>query len=158
MNEIFSYLGIHLSETLLKMRKFLSNEFETNRVGMRFEEWIQLIPLMEKESLNQKILSDRLAKDKTTISRLVDGWVKKGWVKRIQSSEDKRSFSLKLTTKGKSIWEKGIPVVKEADLVFKKNLSQENEKELFVTLFKIQTSIQFSETKNVPFENYPKPS
>ncbi|MCW7508413.1 MarR family transcriptional regulator [Leptospira levettii] len=151
MNEIFSYLGIHLSETLLQMRKFLANEFETNRVGMRFEEWIQLIPLMEKESLNQKTLSDRLAKDKTTISRLVDSWVKKGWVKRIQSNEDKRSFSLKLTTKGKSIWEKGIPVVKEADLVFKKNLSEENEKELFVTLFKIQTSIQFSETKNVPY-------
>ncbi|TGM43026.1 MarR family transcriptional regulator [Leptospira levettii] len=151
MNEIFSYLGIHLSETLLQMRKFLANEFETNRVGMRFEEWVQLIPLMEKESLNQKTLSDRLAKDKTTISRLVDGWVKKGWVKRIQSNEDKRSFSLKLTTKGKSIWEKGIPVVKEADLVFKKNLSEENEKELFVTLFKIQTSIQFSETKNVPY-------
>ncbi|MCW7472941.1 MarR family winged helix-turn-helix transcriptional regulator [Leptospira levettii] len=151
MNEIFSYLGIHLSETLLQMRKFLANEFETNRVGMRFEEWIQLIPLMEKESLNQKTLSDRLAKDKTTISRLVDSWVKKGWVKRIQSSEDKRSFSLKLTTKGKSIWEKGIPVVREADLVFKKNLSEENEKELFVTLFKIQTSIQFSETKNVPY-------
>jgi len=151
MNEVFSYLGIHLSETLLQMRKFLSNEFEKNRVGMRFEEWIQLIPLMEKESLNQKTLSDRLAKDKTTISRLVDGWVKKGWVKRIQSIEDKRSFSLKFTTKGKSIWEKGIPVVKEADLVFKKNLSQENEKELFVTLFKIQTSIQFSATKNVPY-------
>lgn len=151
MNEIFSYLGIHLSETLLQMRKFLANEFETNRVGMRFEEWIQLIPLMEKESLNQKTLSDRLAKDKTTISRLVDSWVKKGWVKRIQSSEDKRSFSLKLTTKGKSIWEKGIPVVREADLVFKKNLSEENEKELFVTLFKIQTSIQFAETKNVPY-------
>lgn len=151
MNEIFSYLGIHLSETLLQMRKFLANEFETNRVGMRFEEWIQLIPLMEKESLNQKTLSDRLAKDKTTISRLVDSWVKKGWVKRIQSIEDKRSFSLKLTTKGKSIWEKGIPVVREADLVFKKNLSEENEKELFVTLFKIQTSIQFSETKNVPY-------
>ncbi|MGJ4732954.1 MarR family winged helix-turn-helix transcriptional regulator [Leptospira levettii] len=151
MNEIFSYLGIHLSETLLLMRKFLANEFETNQVGMRFEEWVQLIPLMEKESLNQKTLSDRLAKDKTTISRLVDGWVKKGWVKRIQSNEDKRSFSLKLTTKGKSIWEKGIPVVKEADLVFKKNLSEENEKELFVTLFKIQTSIQFSETKNVPY-------
>ncbi|MCG6148373.1 MarR family transcriptional regulator [Leptospira levettii] len=151
MNEIFSYLGIHLSETLLLMRKFLANEFETNQVGMRFEEWVQLIPLMEKESLNQKTLSDRLAKDKTTISRLVDGWVKKGWVKRIQSNEDKRSFSLKLTTKGKSIWEKGIPVVREADLVFKKNLSEENEKELFVTLFKIQTSIQFSETKNVPY-------
>ncbi|GBF40804.1 MarR family transcriptional regulator [Leptospira ellinghausenii] len=151
MNEIFSYLGIHLSETLLQMRKFLAYEFETNRVGMRFEEWIQLIPLMEKESLNQKTLSDRLAKDKTTISRLVDSWVKKGWVKRIQSIEDKRSFSLKLTTKGKSIWEKGIPVVREADLVFKKNLSEENEKELFVTLFKIQTSIQFAETKNVPY-------
>ncbi|XDD43753.1 MarR family winged helix-turn-helix transcriptional regulator [Leptospira sp. WS60.C2] len=151
MNEIFSYLGIQLSETLLLMRKFLSSEFEAKHIGMRFEEWIQLLPLMEKESINQKGLSDRLAKDKTTISRLVDGWVKKGWVKRIQSPEDKRIFSLKLTPKGKSIWEKGLPVVQNADLVFKKNLKGEDEKDLFLLLFKIQSSIQFSETKNVPY-------
>ncbi|XDD47562.1 MarR family winged helix-turn-helix transcriptional regulator [Leptospira sp. WS39.C2] len=151
MNEIYSYLGIHLSETLLLMRKFLSNEFESKKVGMRFEEWIQLLPLMEKESTNQKGLSERLAKDKTTISRLVDGWVRKGWVKRIQSTEDKRIYELKITPKGKTTWEKGIPVVRGADEVFKRNLNEENEKELFLLLFKIQSGVQFSETKNVPY-------
>lgn len=150
MNEIFSFLGIQLSETLLLMRKFLSNEFESKKIGMRFEDWIQLFPLMEKESTNQKSLSDRLGKDKTTISRLVDGWVKKGWVKRTQNTEDKRIVFLKFTTKGKTIWEKGIPVVRGADEVFKRNLSVENEKELFYLLFKIQSAVQFSETKNVP--------
>ncbi|WP_244934721.1 MarR family winged helix-turn-helix transcriptional regulator [Leptospira jelokensis] len=150
MLEITSLLGIHFSQTLLLMRRYLSNQFELENVGMKFEEWIQLLPLQSKESTNQKQLSEMLAKDKTTVSRLVDGWVKKGWVKRIQMAEDKRVFVLILTTKGKNIWEKGIPVVIAADQVFKQNLNEGMEKELYMTLFKIQTAIQFSETKNVP--------
>ncbi|TGL21122.1 MarR family winged helix-turn-helix transcriptional regulator [Leptospira yanagawae] len=149
MLEITSLLGIHFSQTLLLMRRYLSNQFEIQKIGMKFEEWIQLLPLQSKESTNQKQLSELLAKDKTTISRLVDGWVKKGWVKRIQVAEDKRVYVLKLSTKGKNIWEKGIPVVIAADKVFKQNLNEGMEKELFLTLFKIQTAIQFSETKNV---------
>ena len=151
MIETFSFLGIHLSDTLLQMRRYLSHEFEGEKVGMKFEEWIQILPITKEEGLNQKQLSERLAKDKTTISRMVDGWVKKGWVKRIQTREDKRVFGLVLTGKGKLIWEKGLPVVRDADQIFKKNLSEENEKELYMILFKIQTSLQFSETKNVPY-------
>ncbi|TGL03229.1 MarR family transcriptional regulator [Leptospira bouyouniensis] len=149
MFEISSLLGIHFSQTLLLMRKYLSDLFETKKVGMKFEDWIQLLPLQSKENINQKHLSEMLAKDKTTVSRLVDGWVKKGWVKRYQSPDDKRIFVIKLTLKGKSIWDKGIPVVIAADQVFKQYLNEGNEKELFMILFKIQTSIQFSETKNV---------
>lgn len=142
---ISHYLGIYMSETLLLMRRFLVNEFEKKRIGMRFEEWMQLLPLTESETVSQKDLSDRLVKDKTTVSRLVDGWVKKTWVKREVSSHDKRFYILRFTKKGKEIWEKGLPIITSADEVFRKDLSDANEKDLYLLLFKIQSSVQLTE-------------
>ncbi|PJZ85508.1 MarR family winged helix-turn-helix transcriptional regulator [Leptospira harrisiae] len=136
-----------MSETLLLMRRFLSDEFIKNKIGMRFEEWMLLLPLTESENINQKELSFRLAKDKTTVSRLVDGWVRKSWVKRVVSDSDKRNYHLRLTKKGKEIWEKGLPVVTTADQIFRKELTDVDEKDLFLLLFKIQSSIQFANQK-----------
>ncbi|TGL86009.1 MarR family transcriptional regulator [Leptospira congkakensis] len=133
-----------MSETLLLMRRFLADEFSKNKIGIRFEEWMQILPLVESESLNQKVLSERLVKDKTTVSRLVDGWVKKSWVKREVSPQDKRNYVLRLTKKGKEIWEKGLPIVTAADLVFRKDLTEADEKELYLLLFKIQSSVQLN--------------
>lgn len=144
---IAGYLGIYMSETLLLMRRFLSDEFIKNKIGMRFEEWMLLLPLTESENINQKELSFRLAKDKTTVSRLVDGWVRKSWVKRVVSDSDKRNYHLRLTKKGKEIWEKGLPVVTTADQIFRKELTDVDEKDLFLLLFKIQSSIQFANQK-----------
>lgn len=145
---IASYLGIYMSETLLLMRRFLSDEFTKNKMGMRFEEWMLLFPLVDSESLNQKELSERLVKDKTTVSRLVDGWVKKSWVKRVVSDTDKRQYHLRFTKKGKEIWEKGIPIVSSADQVFRKDLSEKEERELYLLLFKIQSSVQLANREN----------
>ncbi|TGL33615.1 MarR family transcriptional regulator [Leptospira perdikensis] len=133
-----------MSETLLLMRRFLADEFSKNKIGMRFEEWMQILPLLESESLNQKELSERLVKDKTTVSRLVDGWVKKSWVKREVSPQDKRNYVLRLSKKGKEIWEKGLPIVTTADLVFRKDFTEADEKELYLLLFKIQSSVQLN--------------
>ncbi|MBM9592206.1 MarR family transcriptional regulator [Leptospira sp. 201903075] len=136
-----------MSETLLLMRRFLANEFTTKRIGMQFDEWMQLLPLVESEFLSQKDLSDRLVKEKTTVSRLVDGWVKKAWVKREVSPEDKRYYHLRFTKKGKDVWEKGLPIVASADSVFRKDLSDTDERDLYLLLFKIQSSVQLAKEK-----------
>lgn len=147
MKGISTYLGIHMSDTLLLMRRFLANEFTTKRIGMQFDEWMQLLPLVESEILSQKDLSDRLVKDKTTVSRLVDGWVKKAWVKREVSLQDKRYYHLRFTKKGKDVWEKGLPIVASADAVFRKDLSDTDERDLYLLLFKIQSSVQLAKEK-----------
>lgn len=147
MKGISTYLGIHMSDTLLLMRRFLANEFTTKRIGMQFDEWMQLLPLVESEILSQKDLSDRLVKDKTTVSRLVDGWVKKAWVKREVSLQDKRYYHLRFTKKGKDVWEKGLPIVASADAVFRKDLSDTDERDLYLLLFKIQSSVQLENQK-----------
>lgn len=133
-----------MSETLLLMRRYLANEFAKKGIGMQFDEWMQLLPLVESETMSQKDLSDRLVKDKTTVSRLVDGWVKKTWVKREVSATDKRLYRLRFTKKGKEIWEKGLPIIASADDLFRKDLSDTNEKDLYLLLFKIQSAVQIA--------------
>ncbi|MDZ4724846.1 MAG: MarR family transcriptional regulator [Leptospira sp.] len=142
VNPFSSYLGIHLSETLLLMRKYLTQQFEKKLPTLRFEDWMQLMPVVLSAGITQKVLSEQLVRDKTTISRLVDNWEEKGWVKRKISSEDKRSYGIFMTKKGTENWEKGVPIVIEADQIFKKQLTNEDEKTLYFLSFKIRTAIE----------------
>jgi DNA-binding MarR family transcriptional regulator len=56
-------------------------------------------------SISLKDLAVILAIDMSTTSRTVDGLVKKGYVQRIPSLEDRRSVDISLTESGKVIFE-----------------------------------------------------
>lgn len=151
MDELSSFLGIYLSDTLLTMRRFLSSEFETKLKRMKFEDWMYLSAIAKTPGLSQKHLGEKIVREKTIVSRMVDNWVKIGWVKREPSLTDKRVNGLFLSSKGWELWKKGIPIVQSADLVFRKNLSDGEEQNLYLTLFKIQSSIQV-EIESIPKE------
>ncbi len=51
--------------------------------------------------------------DPSTLSRTVNGLIEKGFIKRVQSRLDRRSFVLNLTTKGRLITERIIPLAQE---------------------------------------------
>ena len=147
MSDIGNFLGIHMSETLLSMRRFLGSEFEKSLPKLSFEDWMMLAPIAKKKGISQKELSENIARDKTIVSRLVDLWVKKGWIKRESQTEDKRKNGLFFTKKGKELWEKGIPLVSAADEVFTRNLNNEEQKEIYLLLFKIQSSINITKVQ-----------
>lgn len=141
MTNLQSFLGIYMSDTLLLMRRFLSKEFELHLPKMRFEDWMQLSVVVQNEGITQNSFAELIVRDKTTVSRLVDGFEREGWIKRETKLEDKRSKGLYLTKKGLDLYKKGIPLIEKADEVFKKNLLESDIKELYVLLFKIQSSV-----------------
>ncbi|MDF3821662.1 MarR family transcriptional regulator [Leptospira sp. 96542] len=111
-------LGIQMSQTILIMRSFLVKEFENRKSSIRFEDWMNLYPVYLNEGLSQKELSDFLVRDKTTVSRIVDGWEKKGFIKREYSLEDKRRMGIYFTPQGKKRWKSAEEIVNDLDKIF----------------------------------------
>lgn len=134
-------LGIKMSSTLLVMKRLMVKNFEQNKLGINFEEWINLLPLLNEEGLTQKEFSNLLGKDKTTISRLISSWEKKGLVKRKLNSDDKRAWRLIPTEKALRLHSLAEPTVIRIDQVFKRGLSASELNTFSKLLDKIQFEV-----------------
>ena len=64
------------------------------------EEWALLMILWSKTPQTPSALSDATFKDRTTVTRLVDGLVRKGIAQRHKSAEDRRRSEISLTEHG----------------------------------------------------------
>ncbi|MEP2276386.1 MAG: MarR family transcriptional regulator [Reichenbachiella sp.] len=100
------------------------------------EQWRILFYLWNEDGINQQELAKRASKEKSTITRQIDGLIKKGLVVKQKHGSDKRDKLIFLTENGKNIEnealtaasdithdaEKGIE--KDELLIFKKVLKQ----------------------------------
>lgn len=146
-NEFRNLLGIQMSDTMLSMKSLLVRDFEATGQKLTFEEWMNLLPILEKEGLTQKEYGKILGKDKTTISRMIKAWESKGILKRIKSESDGRALVLSLTEKAKKQHELALPLVQAADKIFKKSISAEEEIEFLKVLGQIKQESDLSLTR-----------
>ncbi|MFN0005204.1 MAG: MarR family winged helix-turn-helix transcriptional regulator [Burkholderiaceae bacterium] len=76
-------------------------------------EWRVCVTIYETQNSTLSQVAHTCSNDPSTLSRTVNGLIKKGYIKRIQSRLDKRSYVLNLTLKGKQVTEKIIPLAQE---------------------------------------------
>ncbi|MEL7070961.1 MAG: MarR family transcriptional regulator [Cyanobacteria bacterium J06581_3] len=60
-----------------------------------------LMVLMQEQPLSQGMLSNRLNLEKSTVSRLLSGLEKRGWIERDRNPDDRRIVEVALTEAGK---------------------------------------------------------
>jgi len=70
-----------------------------------------LFRLLKRGSMTQVEISSLLMRDKTTITRRIDGLVKKKYVQRKPCPDDRRFYLIELTSSGKQTVEALIPLV-----------------------------------------------
>jgi DNA-binding MarR family transcriptional regulator len=100
------------------------------------EQWVVLYIIFDSSGLSQTDVTKLALKDAPTVTRIIDNLVKKGWVYRQMSAEDRRKFEMYTTASGRllveqllpivmKLRERGITDVSEADLrVFKRVLGR----------------------------------
>lgn len=79
---------------------------------MTHEQLILLLIISREKGINQKELSQRLDRDKTSIARSISKLEKSHRVVRIQVGEDKRINNLYLTKEGSQLLDEIFPVFK----------------------------------------------
>ncbi len=67
------------------------------------EQWLLLVNLRNRDGQLHQELADNTYKDKTTVTRLLDGLEKKGLVARVAGEADRRQKRISITGKGQEL-------------------------------------------------------
>lgn len=94
-------------------RKYLTAKFNKNGHEISPEEWAVLLILAKNEIQTPSALSDVTFRDRTTVTRLIDGMVKKNLVFRTEDPKDRRRSLLHVSDIGKTMLGQLIPLAQE---------------------------------------------
>lgn len=85
------------------VRKELGQRFRANGFDVSPEEWAILLILWNKGGQTSGALADATIRDRTTLTRLIDGMVSKGLVERYGDPRDRRKTLVKTSKRGDGI-------------------------------------------------------
>jgi len=134
LEDSFGYLFARITSKLQKelLRAFKSNGYNDITVT----HWAILRCLWQENGQTQSELADRLDKENANITRMLDAMEKNELVQRRPHENDRRSYRIFLTEKGRALKDGLISIEKDVDEECTKSLS-EKEKREFKRLLKI---------------------
>lgn len=92
------------------LRKELQAGFRQQDLRISAEEWAVLLLLWQEDRQTPGALALKTVKDQTTLTRLIDGMVRKGLVLRQPDEQDRRRLRVVLTALGNAMQEKLLPI------------------------------------------------
>jgi DNA-binding MarR family transcriptional regulator len=81
-----------------------------SRFGLTVPEWRVIAVLARAPGLSAAEVAARTAMDKVAVSRAVAGLARSGRVRRAQAARDRRRSVLTLTTRGRSVYRRIVPL------------------------------------------------
>lgn len=81
-----------------------------DELGLTYTQYIAMMVLWDKKSINVKSLGEALHLDSGTLTPLLKKMEAQGLVSRTRSSEDERNLIVSLTTDGESLREKAMEI------------------------------------------------
>ena len=106
-------LGYVIGRAGRSMANRLNHNFEKAGYDVTCEQWAVLMNLWHKNGQSQKDLAGITCKDKTSITRLLDGLEKKNLVVRTPDKKDARQKLIYLTNQGKAFQQELLKLVKQ---------------------------------------------
>jgi len=91
-------------------RRHLNAAFSKAGFKVVAEEWAVLLLLWRDEEQSPSALADATIRDRTTMTRLLDGMVKKGIVQREMAKDDRRRIVVRLTDHGGALRGELVPI------------------------------------------------
>jgi len=116
-------------EIVKKYKPFL------NEIGLTYTQYIVMLVLWEKKSMNVKSLGECLYLDSGTLTPLLKKLEAGGLVSRTRLAEDERNLIVTITDKGERIKDKAVNIPQKLASCI--NLSAEEAKMLYSLLYKI---------------------
>ncbi len=118
--------GTLIDRTLRLIKLRYLQTFRAADIDITPEQWVLIDKLYQTDGISQNELANVTFKNAPTVSRIIDLLCKKGWTKRSRSPQDRRSYSISLTTAGSKIVETLLPKVAHLRQLGWKNMSEED--------------------------------
>lgn len=88
---------------------------EIGHLDLTPRQYAVLQMVAEVPGIDQAGLSDKIAVDKTTVVKIIDRLVDKGWVTRSRSETDRRVNHLHVTAAGRAVLKQVLPLLDRSD-------------------------------------------
>jgi DNA-binding MarR family transcriptional regulator len=144
--DLFRFTPFRLNRLAAEVSLALSSEYQ-ERYGLDIPEWRVLATLgLRDGACSAQYISDCTRTHKSTISRAVTALMQRQIVERVENEEDRREFALRLTRRGKTLYQELIPRLLRKEQEILACLSARERKELACLLGKIEKSLALVQT------------
>jgi len=144
--DLFRFVPFRLNRLAAEVSAALAGEY-CERYGLDIPEWRVLATLgFRNEACSAQYIAYCTRTHKSTISRAVTALLTRQLVERVENEDDRREYRLRLTRKGKTLYEELIPRLlrKEQDIL--SCLSAQEQKDFAIMLGKIEQSLDLVQT------------
>ena len=134
-------LGFRLGVASRRMSQLFAHRLK--EYGISPEQWSVLHLIAGQEGLIQKEVAERSFKDKPTVTRILDVLEEKGLISRKPGEQDRRSFRLYPTDKGRELALKTEPLERGVNVELADRLGEEA---YYALLVQLKDIIRFADT------------
>jgi DNA-binding MarR family transcriptional regulator len=140
--DLFRFVPFRLNRLSAEVSAALSGEYQA-RYGLDIPEWRVVATLgFRNDACSAQYISDCTRTHKSTISRAVTALMEREIVERVENTEDRREFRLRLTRKGRALYEELIPRLLRKEQEILSCLSAQERKMFASLLGKIENSLE----------------
>ena len=139
-------MPFRLNRLAAEVSTALAVEYQA-RYGLDVPEWRALATLgFRNAACSAQYIAHCTRTHKSTVSRAVTALMKRRMVERVENEDDRREFSLRLTRRGKALYEELIPRLLRKEQEILSCLSAPERKQLALLLSKIEQSLDLVQT------------
>ena len=144
--DLFKFVPFRLNRLAAEVSAELSGEYQ-ERYGLDIPEWRVLATLgFRNDACSAQYIAHCTRTHKSTISRAVTALMSRQLVERVENEDDHREFQLRMTRKGKALYEELIPRLKRKERQILSCLSAQERKDFALVLGKIEKSLGLVQT------------
>jgi len=126
-----------LDKAIKLYRQFAQRNIKKSHLDITIDQWLVLKTIKDNPELTQKEIAQKVFKDYASITRIIELLVKRKYLVRSFHNVDRRRYNLELTSSGKKMYEKLIPIVFSNRKIALEGLSEEEITILYRLLQKI---------------------
>jgi DNA-binding MarR family transcriptional regulator len=144
--DLFGFVPFRLNRLAAEVSAALSSEYH-ERYGLDIPEWRVLATLgFRDEACSAQYISHCTRTHKSTISRAVTALMSRQLVERVENQDDRREFALRMTRKGKALYQQLIPRLLRREQEILSCLSVKEREEFARMLGKVENSLGLVQT------------
>jgi DNA-binding MarR family transcriptional regulator len=124
-------IGYKVNAAYVALRRRFQDCLRDSGVSVTPEQWVLLSCLIDLGDMRLSEIGRRVNRDQTTVTRLVDGVERLGFVARVADPEDRRAWRVVVTGEGRRTFERSLAGAKEYNESLSSLFTSE-EKDIFL--------------------------
>ena len=144
--DLFKFVPFRLNRLAAELSSALAIEYQDQH-ALDTPAWRVLATLgFRNDACSAQFIAQCTRTHKSTISRAVTALLRDGLIERVENAADRREFRLRLTRKGRALYEELFPKLLRREQEILACLSAQERKQLSALLGKIEQSLDLIQT------------